>query len=371
MLKRFATARWVMLAIGLAGAPVSWLSARRAWGDDAPPNFVAIVRAHFAAWDRDGDGELTYPETTERVERPSVHSVEAAALAAVLRRQREHPSPLGLSQEELVAPAALAMTLERDYARAITVIERSPRVLFASGAPNLAGFHQGALGDCFLLATLGAFLHRAPEDVKAMIAPNPDMSFTVRFRGGPPARVSSITDAELALGSTDGRQGLWLPVLEKSWGEFAEAHLARVGRPQGGDAVLAAASYGTLLDTFRLFTGHRAGVLELSDDRAGELRQLVTALRGRRLIACLGTGAGPLPPGMVPRHAYAVLGHDPIADRLHIWNPWGLTFAPTGPAGMEAGYPFEDGHAEVPIQDVGRLFSVIVYETEEPGRYQP
>jgi hypothetical protein len=191
--------------------------------------------------------------------------------------------------------------------------------------------------------------------------------------------VPSVSDAEVALGSSDGGQGVWLSVLEKAYGEIAARTLR--GRRDDEPAVDAVSGHGTSTLTLRLLTGHGAGVLRFrprGSPHAPEghhLADLVFRARGllvrqsreHRLVCCGTTTAATLP-GIMPNHMYAVLGYDPAADLVRVWNPWGNHFEPEGQPGLQNGYPVRGGQFTVPLNDFVRVFTAVTFETDSPTR---
>jgi hypothetical protein len=212
-----------------------------------------------------------------------------------------------------------------------------------------------------------------------MVHEGPGGSFDVRFPDGEPVRVTHVSDAEIALGSFNGRQGLWLNVLEKAYGQLVERALARRGEFE--DAIDAVGDGGHATSALTLFTGCDAAVVRFRtvDDPSsmpGSRRVagflpltrsvLTTNLRQGRLTCC-ETSTAATPPGIARSHLYAVLGFDPATDRVHVWNPWGNSFQPRSAPGLASGYPVRQGHFSVPLADFVRIFDGVIYETNRPA----
>jgi Ca2+-binding RTX toxin-like protein len=53
--------------------------------------------------------------------------------------------------------------------------------LFGPAGPQISDIDQGATGDCYFLASLGAVLNRNPQAIRDMFVDNKDGTFTVRF----------------------------------------------------------------------------------------------------------------------------------------------------------------------------------------------
>jgi hypothetical protein len=364
----------------------------------APGGFAAQVETHFAGWDLDHDGALSFRELGTLVPDVRIRDEAAAALAAIHRVQRgKNPRwhHAAFTRSQLLAPrdeyeheheyeyesgAEPPPPFARDYRQDLAHIRATRRVLFSDGAPRLSGIHQGPLGDCFLIATVGAAVARDPNALRALFAAPPEgegtdrSGFVVRFRGGPAVPVPSISDAEVALGSTDGRQGLWLNVIEKAYGELV---CARRGFVE--PALDALSGTGTAAHIIQLLTGHEGLHLRFrphgaKGPRHTELAALVPRARTllieatqQRRLTCCGTSTAATPPGIIRNHMYAVLGFDPDQDSVHLWNPWGNHFTPDGPPGLDSGYPVRDGHFTLPLADFVRIFTALISESQRPA----
>jgi hypothetical protein len=357
----------------------------RAGEPGSTPSFLNEVQANFKAWDLDGDGTLSFDETTRLVPRTAFRDTSAAALAAVHLAQRRPPRPKGPYPREVLVAAPPHRPggrppFEFYFAEGLAHIRETDRTLFAEGAPNLATIRQGPLGDCYFVATLGALVHRRPKDVERIVEQAPDGSFQVRFPNGESLRIHHVTDSELALGSFAAGQGVWLNVLEKAYGELIERSLARQGVVE--NAIDALGDGGRPTAAITLLTGNDAGLLRFrpeDSDAAPSARRvegfipraralLVTNLR-RGLLTCCATSKGDVPPGMAPQHLYAVLDFDADRDVVQLWNPWGHFFEPRGEAGLAAGYPVRGGRFAVPLADFIRIFDAVIYEAEGAEPY--
>ena len=263
--------------------------------------------------------------------------------------------------------------------------------LFVDATPDLDTCHQGPLGDCYFVVAVGAYVHRNPEDLKQRITRLPDGQLHVAFGDGRASTFAPLTDAELALSGTTGDEGLWLPVMEKALGSLRhDTDPDRFTTETATDAIAKGGSSATIL---RLLTGHQTKrivlrkrapkaptgpdgkpVLQPAPALAQDAESLATlvrtevgaALAAKRLVTC-GTGTYAQPPGISPRHAYAVLAHDATADTLTLWNPHGNTFVPKGAPGIERGYPTKAGVFTLPIAEFVQIFGAVVCETDAPA----
>jgi hypothetical protein len=369
------------LAAGLLAA-LTGLVPMAAVGADDGGGFAAQVATSFDRWDLDHDGFLSFRETGSLVPDTTIRGDAAASLAAVHRVQRgkvwHHDS---FSRQDLIATSGAGRRppFESYFRQSRAHIGSILPALFADDGPSLHKLKQGPLGDCFLLATVGAAVDRDPAWFPKAIIGKPGGPYRVAFPGHGVVSVPSVSDAEIALGSNGGGQGVWLSVLEKAYGQIAPG--AFRGGHEDEPAIDEVSGHGTSTLTLRLFTGHEAGTLRFrphGSPRAPEghqLARLVSEARAllsqqfaaRRLVCC-GTTTAATPPGIVPNHMYAVLGFDPTTNLVRVWNPWGNHFEPQGDPGLQNGYPVLEGRFTVPLEDFVRVFTAITFETASASR---
>jgi hypothetical protein len=381
--------------------------AKQSFAARAKQSFVKVVKQKFQSWDRDQDGRLSAGEIDQLILSPSVNGLEAAAVAAIHQYLRGKGAPTGLTQADLLAQAQqqavvpeaknsqepLRTDLNDGKPRFVTYyaffaahLKKAPRDLFTSDdGPTLEGIKQGALGDCFFMCVIGATVNRDPQTVRKMLRANPDGTTQVMFPSLQSVRVPRLTDGEIALTSSAADQGLWINVLEKAFGEVKYAH----PQTQRGDDDLdldVISRGGKILTTIQLMTGHKAFVIPIRNFKNKQL-QLPTeaeiprttkrldsafskAFATNRLVCAEiapGVTGKDIPPGLVGKHAYAVLGYDQASQMVTVWNPHGKTFTPkTSPPGLKNGYPVKGGVFQISLDDFVRVFKSVTYETSAP-----
>jgi hypothetical protein len=347
--------------------------------------FFDRVNSHFERWDANHDGRLSKDELFRLVDNPNVKGKEAAALAAVVRAirgdkgaktpaelDREYFSTLGTRWAKHPAgdPPFAAM-----YFDALGRLKGVNRTLFGDGGPSLHAFHQGTLGDCFVVAPLGAAVARDPGAVRKMIQAKPDGSYRVTFGNGTAIDVPALTDMELMLSSTSAGHGLWINVFEKAYATYRNRQTPN--DKKSPSLLEAIANGGKPALTIEAMTGHHVkGVLIRNDKDAPPARAAQTAMAeqvarllregvANHRLACAITASKLSTPGLPTHHVYAVLGYDSARREVRLWNPHGNTFTPKGPAGPANGYPTKDGFFTMPLADfVGAFVSVVVEEAK-------
>ena len=203
------------------------------------PRFTEVVRDNFSLWDLDGDGTLSLDEIDSWASRADLAGHQAAAMAtikAVARSTRWTLPPLtheylvdGIEPTQADAddsdaafdgsagPASGRPPFESRFRRAADRIRTTPRALFAREEPSLASLRQGPLGSCFLIAPVGAFVARDPALTYRLFIQHQDGAASMRIRSADQSllvRIDPITDADIALSSTSGRDGAWMPAVE-------------------------------------------------------------------------------------------------------------------------------------------------------------
>ncbi len=329
-----------------------------------------FVDKHFDRWDRNKDGTLDLEEVDRKVEDHNVRGREAAVIFQIRRQLTAKGKPPRLAREQLLTLAedkAFGKSVDATVKRLQTI----DRELFLPTDPELSTFHQGRLGDCYLLCTVAAQVHRSPKAVRDMIRPVVTGGFQVVFGDGQKIQVGRLTDAELLLGAKlDDRHGSWLAVLEKAYGIIRKHGRQTQGKysAANGDSVptetLGGGNSGTIIS---LLTGHKAGYLKLGkSSKRDQVHNLLADMTKKRRLLCVGVDVDKPPPGMGNHHAYAIMGYDAKARQVTVFNPWGNNFTPKGAAGPANGYPTKLGMFTVPLDQFQQVFTRVAYETDKP-----
>lgn len=374
------------LLVSLAPAPA----------DD--PTLAQVVREHFDAWDTNHDNELSPAEIDARTTDPSIRAEAAAAVATLKLAMRRKTDPMkALAKSDLEQalpetpaprgggeagpadnePPRTAADLQRRYRASLRRIRTIQAQVFTDDQPDLASFHQGPLGDCYFVSMVGALAFHHPRALRDMVRTADDGSLAVVFPGHDPVPVPALTDAQVAISSTSGKDGRWLPVIEHAFGALRQRSRPDAPDSEPTDLIARGGSAGQSIE---LLTNHDASRIMLGgnpakpldpakiDEIAAKLRSILPALLEAKRLVAVGTGTEGLPPGVSPNHAYAVLGFDPATDTVTIWNPHGNSFKPKGEPGRAHGYPTRAGMFTVPLADMIVVFRGFTYETDEPAR---
>jgi hypothetical protein len=169
-------------------------------------------------------------------------------------------------------------------------------------------------------------------------------------------------DAERAMGkmANNGNDGLWVDLYEEAIGQLYNSH--KSPDQQIGSRIEAIASGGFADRIIADLTGHQVSGFSLAFSKnavasatvrsarlAALRRKLADATSQKRLVTC--STKEPTTPGLAPRHVYALLAYDPVADTIDLWSPHGSEFIPKGPPGLAHGYATHHGQFTIPLPE--------------------
>ncbi|MGO9115188.1 MAG: C2 family cysteine protease [Thermoguttaceae bacterium] len=362
--------RRALSAIGMA---LTLLGVARA---DSPTPFTTIVRAHWKEW-AGASGAITPEQLDRLMKKRKIHGEAAAVLAAMKRREKDPKTKQPITwtierieeYESLVAQHHRQNTYDKDYEKSLALIKADPHTLYVDGAPHLSSIRQARSGDCWLLATIGALIHRNRHELRSLIADEGDHLYAVHFAYHM-LTVKAPTDAEIGAYTSDKSDGDWLYVLENATGQYREHynHLHKVSEAND-DALIGGNGALALRDILGRNSDH-VGMTPKKPQRDLVRKTLTRAFKERRLVILGTTGDKTitLPNGISHGHCMALIGWDAAADKVTIWNPWGNTFEPKG-TGPNAGYKTLSGVFTMPLADFTRSFAGIDVENSKP--YKP
>ncbi len=363
-----------------------------------PISFADAVKENFGQWDSNGDGQLSVEEVNAALANPKIKNESAAAIVAIEKVIRGNKyklpqltkdylisSPLkedAKSEEEAdsaddeskTAMFNHAPSFQQRYDKAMRKLRETSQELFPQSLPSFTATHQGALGDCPFVSTVGAMVYRNPADIKAMFKQNKDRSFVVTFGDGNVVKIAHLTDADIAMWSSAGTNGLWFTVLEKAYRKGLVQSKKQAGDTQAN--IYDKFASGQTVEIFCGHNVHKVGLKEFKSDSSNlvSLRKALETAQQENLLMKTGTpgeGGGNAknwPPHVPHGHAFAILGFDSKTDLVHVWNPWGNNFTPKGPDGLENGYKTKTGEFFVPLKEFVEIFNVINFETKSPFR---
>ncbi|WP_197167609.1 C2 family cysteine protease [Neorhodopirellula pilleata] len=219
--------------------------------------------------------------------------------------------------------------------------------LFAS-APALQDAKQGALGDCYFIASVASIAQSNPDAVRNMFIDNGDGTFTVRFYAGalggfftssgqvsagfrsgtgtadyvtvntqlPTYWNGTLAYSGRGLSAASNSTTLWIALAEKAYSQWNET--GNSGRD--GTNRYQAIEGGWMSDVNAQVLGYNSTSYSFNSSTK---QSMIAALNANRAIT-LGT-IGNAGSGLVGGHAYVVTGYNASTDRFTLFNPWGNT----------------------------------------------
>lgn len=220
---------------------------------------------------------------------------------------------------------------DRPAAAAGTTYRYVNGTLFQNGI-STADISQGALGDCYLMATLGAYANDRPSVIQNMFTDNNDGTFTVRFfnqgvtdyvtvdRFLPTASNGNAVYAGWNGGSyTESNNELWVALAEKAYAQVNQS--GWIGRDNSNS--YAGLEAGWMAPVMRQITGNNAASQSVNSITQSQLINLVNSTT-TPITAGFVQGAGF---GVVNGHAYTVTSYNAATGQFHLNNPWGTSHA--------------------------------------------
>lgn len=347
------------------GIPILGFTAR--WETDYC-QFRDLALRHFDDWSIRRDAYIHSDYLMERVGDPQIQGESAAALASmtrvlwVFRGDILENNSLEKGDLQMCWRLAGCYRLYRDE-----ILATRMELFVPDASLSLAGIKQGKIGKSSDLAPIGSLVHARPDAVRQLIKQD-GTGYLVCFPGSQkPIHVDPLTDAQIALTPRTGGQGMWCKVLAM----VAKQHPGNEG-PMISD-VFGTAVTGNAGSTIAMLTGHQCDKCEFSPtdfqlrwlnlrmQKAIAKKQIIVTRTNRRSEnnpPCIPSGPDPV------GHDFAVVGVD--EKSVHLWNPWGNDFTPTGEPGLENGYPTKDGRFSVPLDHFPRIFDTMYFESDRP-----
>lgn len=352
----------LLVFLVIAGARPAYAQAKADTPSEQEP-LDQIVEKHFARWDKNNNGSLELDDVEHAMENRFAQGRVAALIFHVFSHMQHEHLPR-ISHQDL-----LTLVKSRGFKKRVENttkdLEANNHQLFLPTDPSLSAFHQGGMGDCSLLAAVAAQVHRSPKAIREMIHPDDKHGFEVVFANGRKVKMAKLTDAELLMGASTDKHGIWLSVLEKAYGMI---HNPSREKGREHKIVPLQSLDGLSIEApITLLTGHATDSLDLDKKTNPEqVQKLLVSLSKKDRLMCTDTpDARNPPPGMADGHAYAILSYNNKRRTVSVFNPWGNQFTPKGNPGIANGYPTENGVFTVPLNEFLQIFSRVIYETDK------
>ncbi|MBJ7298182.1 MAG: peptidase, partial [Dolichospermum sp.] len=193
---------------------------------------------------------------------------------------------------------------------------------------------QGAVGDCYYVATLASIAQEKPDYIQNMFTDNGDNTFTVRFYNNGVADYVTV-DRYLPTyssgnavyagwgggSSTSTTNELWVALAEKAYAQLAESGWSRSSTSTNSYAAIS----GGWMDTvIRQVTGLGTSSFEAVNMNQ---TQLINLVNSNQILTVGFVYAAGNTLGVVNGHAYTITAYNATNGTFHLRNPWGNTHA--------------------------------------------
>lgn len=204
--------------------------------------------------------------------------------------------------------------------------------LFVNGA-SYTDVKQGAVGDCYFMASLAEAAQQNPALVNNMFIVNGDGTYTVKFFNGGQSYYVTVdsylpTNANgqaiyAARGTMYNNAGgeLWTALAEKAYVQLNAMGWTRPGLAGSGMNSYVAISGGYINAALGHITG-QATVAYVMTSAASSFQAFVSAHNAGKMIG-FASKSTPASSSVVGGHAYVAVGYDARLQRVQLYNPWG------------------------------------------------
>lgn len=355
----------------------------------------------FGKLDRDGDGILNQNEINAGV-KDKAYTGDDAAILAVLKLYEKD-----VTREQIQDPETLKLLYENAKRFYDQRDKRVATELFPNGV-NPDDIVQGAVGDCYFLSAISSVANTQngkniiSDMIQESTNANGDRTYKVTFHDpNEPSKLITMevappTEGEMQV-YAKGKNGMWVSVLEKAFGEYGRTHVAeglifKSGAPEETTARTNAGvpsnetATGVMQSNyvFRMLTGGEPGKLEFARDAksvfgnedtdkvAADVHNALTDLVNNGTPITAGiyddsklpevakaiqdrTPMGGTSSELQSNHEYSVVGYNPGTKTVTLRNPYGDTSKKNG------------SYIEMDLKTFTNTFSDIKWANMPPG----
>jgi hypothetical protein len=205
------------------------------------------------------------------------------------------------------------------------------------GGVSFRDVDQGAVGDCYFLASLGAVARQSPSEIQNMFIDNGDGTFTVRLFNNGTADYVTVdrylptydwgnfvyANDSSGMAYNNVNNELWVALAEKAYAQANES--GWLGQETAANSY-ASISGGWPFHAMKQITNRNtthSGMtsnflgIRLSDD----VDEMWSAFASGKMVV-LNTNGSPAG-GIIGDHSYTLTGYNYVTGRYKLYNPWG------------------------------------------------
>ncbi len=203
--------------------------------------------------------------------------------------------------------------------------------LFANNGPVYTDVKQGAVGDCYFVATLAEAALKNPNAVKSMFTVNGDGTYTVRFYNNGKADYVTVDSmlpvsngrlifANMGQSASSSSNVLWVAMAEKAYCQINEAGWLRQGLPGNGVNSYQAVAGGYFFQAVKQI----ANVTSVTASTSSiTFAAVANAFAAGKMVGFASTSSPSLK-SVVGNHQYVLTSVDSKAQTVTLFNPWGI-----------------------------------------------
>ena len=190
---------------------------------------------------------------------------------------------------------------------------------------------QGAVGDCYYVATLSSIAMEKPNYIQNMFIDNGDNTYTVRFFNNgvanyvtvdnylPTNSSGSLIYASSGQSYNNSNNELWVALAEKAYAQLAESGWSRPSNVNNGYGSIEG---GWMDYVIKQITGLNSTFKSILNMNQTQLINLVNS--NQILTAGFVNGGGY---GVYNSHAYTITAYNSTTGKFHLRNPWATSHA--------------------------------------------
>lgn len=207
--------------------------------------------------------------------------------------------------------------------------------LFVNGAAY-TDIHQGSLGDCYFVSSLGEAALKNQAAITSMFVANGDGTYSVRFYHNgvaeyvtvdsflPTTAGGALMYADRGAAYNNSNNELWTALAEKAYVQINEMGWLRSGLAGSGQNTYSAIEGGYIYAALGQITGQSTTAFAYTTG-ATSFTTFVTAYNAGKMIG-FASKSTPASTQVVGNHAYAVVGYNATNQTITLFNPWGIEY---------------------------------------------
>jgi subtilase family serine protease len=190
---------------------------------------------------------------------------------------------------------------------------------------------QGAVGDCYYVATLSSIAQEKPNYIQNMFIDNGDNTYTVRFFNNgvanyvtvdnylPTNSVGNLIYASSGQSYNNSNNELWVALAEKAYAQLAESGWSRPSNVNNGYGSIEGGWMDYVIKQVTGLSSTFKSILNMNET------QLINLVNSNQILTAGFVNGGGY--GVYNSHAYSITAYDSTTGKFHLRNPWASSHA--------------------------------------------